>query len=269
MAIRANQGVNSTLETFMTRGTGYFTFVDANGNDLSETFPLAAMDSFEVTQTNTDVEFFSASEHDNDRVRVVNANKSIAATVVARDLKPEAIKMITQGEIYKDASVLVTKTVAVKKLGEYIMLDGFATKSTFTLKKGSETVDPACYTLNDGNFRINEIQPSTGALVVADDITYSYTRKEQLRIEASTTEIYIRLEFEGLKVGEVKNNLYKIIIPFAKLDPATFLGHTPEAHAAWTGTLQILADKNARGKSSKYYRLIFVTELDDDELDDF
>lgn len=268
MARRQNQNVNATLETLLTRGTPYLTFTNSKGVPIPglPTFPFATCESFEISQANTAVSLGSSSEDTMDIVRRANVSKELTGTCVLRDFKPEALEIITGGKRFIDVEAPHTMTYTIKALGEFIVLDGWAKYEGFSIKKGAVEYDEEVnYVLSDGVIQINTVQPTIDALAVGDVITIAYTKKKQVRIEASVNdEIYAKIVFIGHRVTENENNLFKYTVNLAQLDPSTFTGHSPEDYAAWTMTFSLLALGTGKGLS-KYYKIELATEEDLDE----
>lgn len=263
MAKRINQGANQTLETWMTRGAPYIELSTSKGVKIAPAFVMATAESFEVSQANTSVSLNSASEENNDVVRKVNVSKELTGTIVARDFKPEMIELIVGGTTYIDAEKSVTMTHTIKKLGEFILLDGFQNYDDFDISRvtGTATED-SNYSLSDGVVGILKDQPVTAPFTVGEVLTITYTRKARVRIEASMkNEIYGKITFIGHRVTEPENNLFKVVIHLAQIDTSTFVGQSVEDFAATTITFTLLATNRGAGLSP-YYHLEFANESD-------
>lgn len=251
---RSNQGVNVTLEAFKTRGTFYVEFTNSKGVPLADLprFPLAVCDSFEISENRTMSALYSSSESGNDRVRNVLDQKELAGTAVFRDFKAEALSIITGGKRFIDVEVAKTMTHTVKGIGEFIDLDGFAVLDSvvITADGGVEPLDEDVdYLLNDGN--IKNLTQEKGVV-----LSIAYTKKRQVRIEASLNdEVYARFTFEGTRVGEETNDLYKVSGYLGQFDPSTFPVHATGDFQSWTATIALLYYPSAPRDTSPYYKV--------------
>lgn len=264
MAKRINQGANQTLETWMTRGAPYIELTNSKGVKIAPAFVIAATESFELSQANTAVTLNSAAEENNDIVRRVNVSKELTGTFVCRDFKPEIIEILTGGTTFVDEEEAVTMPFTVKKLGEFILLDGFQNYDDFTIVRaaGGALVEGEHYSLSDGVVGILKDQPVTAPIALNDVLTLTYTRKKRIRIEGSTkNEVYGKITFIGHRVTEPENNLFKVVIHLAQIDTSTFVGQSVEDFASDTFTFTLLATQRGAGLSP-YYHLEFADESD-------
>lgn len=259
MAKRINQGVNQTLETWLTRGTPYIELTTAKGVVVSPPFPIAATESFEISQSNTSVTLNSASEENNDIVRRVNVSKELNGTFVARDFKEEMIALITGGTLFVDQEEIVTGSVTISKDNQFILLDGFQRYADFEISvEGAPLVEDSDFTLSDGVLQITDDAPVS----IGDIVSYTYTRKKRTRVEASTkNEVYGKITFIGHRVTESENNLYKVVIHLAQIDTSTFVGQSVYDFASDTITFTLLATSRGAGLSP-YYHVEFADESD-------
>lgn len=261
MTKRINTGVNKTIETWLTRGVPFIRRTNAKGVSLGlPIIPIAGCESIEFSQANTTTSLTSYSEEQSEIVRRLNTGKEITGTMVYRDLKPEVLEMIQGGTLYIDPEVSATYThkVVEKKKGDYILFEGFANFDDFVIMNDTVAlVEDVDYILNDG---YAQLIPESTKYALNDDLSITYTKREQRRIEASTVDnFYGEMVFIGHRLGEDENTLYKVTMHLGVFDPSTFVAHSPEDFASETTTIGLVSKGRGRGLSS-YITTVLANE---------